>query len=311
VLDRIAAVTLPYRVPLLIDLAREAESAGLWGVGLSDSPILYGDCYAAIPQVLGATQTIRVATNVSNPVSRHWSVHAASARTLDEVHPGRFVLGLAAGDGAVHSVGLRPATHAELEAAVGHIRINRPTSVPIHLAASGPRMAELAGRCGDAVIVATGSDATALRSLGDRARTAADADIDVWGLVYLDVIDDERRLADAQQRALPIAMSMSHFCLGATFECKNVPTDMQQVIRAGMAHYDFMHHAGAGVNPNVALFEHEPEVRDYLRNRFCIVGDREHCRARLRSMLDDGSLAGLWIALSSHDPVGVIARLAG
>ena len=99
-LHRLGVVTLPYEVPLLVDIAREAERGGLARVGMADSPILYGEIYPSITAVLSATSRIQVGPNVTNPVSRHWTVHAASARTIDAMYPGRFYLGLAAGDGA-------------------------------------------------------------------------------------------------------------------------------------------------------------------------------------------------------------------
>jgi alkanesulfonate monooxygenase SsuD/methylene tetrahydromethanopterin reductase-like flavin-dependent oxidoreductase (luciferase family) len=309
-LDRLGVVTLPYAVPQLVDIARGAERCGYSRVGMADSPILYGEIYPSITMVLSATSRIQIGPNVTNPVSRHWTVHAASARTIDAVYPGRFFLGLAAGDGAVHTVGLRPASRDQLAAAAQSIRENVPESVEIHMASSGPKSAETAGSVGDVAIVATGSDTTALSNLAVRARASAGGNLPVWGLVYVDVVPPTSSVKDALQRALPIAMSMSRFSLAQTFDEKNVPNRYQATFRKAMSAYDFMHHASDDVNPNVLLIEEDPEVRDYICQRFCIVGDAAHCLERLSGMIDESGIDGVWMAMGSSDPVGNLERLA-
>src|SRR5271156_3173412 len=119
---RFGCVTTIRSVQEAVRIAGRVERAGAWGLGFVDTaPKLFHDAYVALTASLLSTQSLRVGPLVTNPVSRHWSVHAASARTLEELAPGRFFLGLSTGDGAVHSVGLHPARWADLEASVASI----------------------------------------------------------------------------------------------------------------------------------------------------------------------------------------------
>jgi alkanesulfonate monooxygenase SsuD/methylene tetrahydromethanopterin reductase-like flavin-dependent oxidoreductase (luciferase family) len=306
-LDRIAPVTVVTDMGTMFELAQAVERCGLWGVGVCDSPVLYGECYPAIAAMLQATSRIRVGTNVTNPTTRHWTVHASSARTMEELAPGRFFLGIASGDGAVHSLGLPPATRAELAAAVTSIKAHSPAEV--HVAASGPLMADTAGAVADAAIIGTGADLVALRTLGDRVR-ASGRDVDVWGLVYLDVVAEGRDVREARRRGLAMGMAQARFSLSSSFRDKNVPEEHQQRIREVMERYDFMHHASFDGNPNVDLFEDAEEVREYLTDRFCVVGTAAACATRLTEMIEVARLAGVWVAVAPATAATVVQRLA-
>lgn len=302
-----APVTVVTDMATMFGLARTVEECGLWGVGVCDSPVLYGECYPAIAAMLQATPRIRVGTNVTNPTTRHWTVHASSARTMEELAPGRFFLGIASGDGAVHSLGLPPATRAALADAVTAIKAASPADV--HVAASGPLMAETAGAVGDAAIVGTGTDLVALRTLGDRVR-AGGRDVAVWGLVYLDVVEDGADVVEARRRGMAMGMAQARFSLSASFRDKNVPHEHQQRIRDVMVRYDFTHHASFDGNPNVDLFEGAEDVRDYLADRFCVVGPAADCAKRLTEMIEVCDLAGVWVAVAPSTAATVVQRLA-
>lgn len=161
---------------------------------------------------LASTRSIRVGPNATNPVSRHWTTHAAAARTLEELFPGRSYLAIAAGDGAVHSVGLRPAKAAELEAAVTSIVAAAPPGIDLQVALGGPRMAETAGRVAKSVVFGTGTDPVAIRSLaarvGDGRRQAgSDEPFEVWALVLLNIVEHEDEVAAARAAFAPIAIA--------------------------------------------------------------------------------------------------------
>lgn len=311
IINRLAPVTVARSMADMAGIARAADDLGYWGVGVSDSPLLYHESYPAIAWLLGQTDRTRMGPNVTNPVSRHWTVHASTARTLEDIAPGRYFLGLAAGDGAVHSIGRSPATREELREFVEHFRAAAPSSVPVYLASSGPRMAELGGEIADGLILSMGADAVALRSLGNRGRARTDGPFETWGLVYVEAVADPTRVEERLNAAAPVAMAMSRFSLSATFESKNVPSDLQPRIRERFAAYQFSHHAEfQSENPNAHLFDTDPEVFDYLLRRFCVVGAPEECLERLGALLSDGELDGLWIVLGADDPVSTLQLLA-
>ena len=96
------------------EIAAAAEHAGVSDIGVVDSPLVSRDLYVSCVACLLETTELRVQTAVTNPVTRHPSVSAASALSLCELAPGRVTIGIATGDSALWGVGLKPAKIAEL-----------------------------------------------------------------------------------------------------------------------------------------------------------------------------------------------------
>src|SRR5256712_7213311 len=109
-----------------------------------------------------ATEGIMLGPWLANPVIRPPTVTASSIATIDELAPGRVLLGWGVGDTAVRLAGLEPARVAELEAstrlmrslldgkevevgAARPARLPHHRPVPIWIAAGGPRTPPLAG----------------------------------------------------------------------------------------------------------------------------------------------------------------------
>ncbi|MEV8544762.1 LLM class flavin-dependent oxidoreductase [Streptomyces sp. NPDC051572] len=105
---------------------------------------------------------------------RHPSVVASAARSVAELAPGRFTFGLGVGSSSFAPIGLRQTGSAQLCEGLGMLlallhgrerdfegkvrsRLRDPhPSVPLHLAASGPRNLCLAGEIADGVILLSG-----------------------------------------------------------------------------------------------------------------------------------------------------------
>jgi 5,10-methylenetetrahydromethanopterin reductase len=163
-----------------VAFARRVEAAGFGGLWVADSQDLFRDCFVSMTAVALATTTMALGTGVTNPVLRHPSVLAGAAASLDELVPGRLTLGLGSGETAVQTAGRRPATIAEMEAALRACRdqLRGPwggpaRAVPLALAATGPRALALAGRLADVAYLKIGSDHRLLRWAGERIAEAA------------------------------------------------------------------------------------------------------------------------------------------
>jgi 5,10-methylenetetrahydromethanopterin reductase len=157
-------------LPEIADFAVLAENLGFDTISVTDSPMLWRDTFCALAVIALRTERVTLSTAVTNPVNRTAPVLASASRTIAELAPGRFRLGLATGDSAVLLAGKRPATIAQLREAVRVIRdllagkpayesapnttLHDPPDhfVPVFVAADGPKMMATAAEIGDGVI---------------------------------------------------------------------------------------------------------------------------------------------------------------
>lgn len=172
------------RVGETASVAREAEQAGFFGVLLTDSQCLFPDAFIELSVVAGATEQLHIGTCASNVVTRHQTVVASQAATLQSESCGRMHLGLARGDSSVTKIGLRPLTPTEFGQALTNVRdltAGRPVEsagtpaavewldpqaepVPVLGVASGPRSIRAAALHADGLILQLGSDPEAVRT---------------------------------------------------------------------------------------------------------------------------------------------------
>src|ERR1051325_10090329 len=89
--------------------ARRAEEDGWDGLGLVDSQNLAGDPYAGLTLAATVTTTLKLATAVTNPMTRRPAVTAAAIAGVQAESDGRAVLGIGRGDSALAHIGLAPA----------------------------------------------------------------------------------------------------------------------------------------------------------------------------------------------------------
>ncbi len=153
---------------------RRAEQLG-WDAALQpDSQLRRRDTYVLLAAAARATERIVLGTLLANPMNRHATVTASSIATIDELAPGRVLLGWGVGDTAVRLAGLRPARVKELEAttrlmrtlldggevdvgAARPARLPNHRPVPIWIAAGGPRTLRMAGGVADGVFIRVGT----------------------------------------------------------------------------------------------------------------------------------------------------------
>ena len=202
-----------------------AERLG-WDAALQpDSQLRRRDTYVLLAAAARATRRITLGTLLANPINRHPTVTASSIATIDELAPGRVLLGWGVGDTAVRLAGLRPARVKELESATRLMRAlldgeavevgaERPARlpharpVPIWIAAGGPRTLRMAGGVADGVFIRVGTHRDNIAAAVEAIRAgAAEAGRDPAavriGTVFHTV------LVDDAARALTMAKSMA------------------------------------------------------------------------------------------------------
>lgn len=206
------------------DFARQAEARGWDGLNVVDSQNLSGDPYVCLALGATATETLGVATSVTNPVTRHPAATASSALSVQRVSRGRMVLGIGRGDSALAHLGRAPARlgwfedylvnlqaylrgeevpfentgipddAAPLAAKLGlahgpatsSIRwIGDGPKVPVEVAATGPKVIGIAARQADRVLLAVGAEPKRVAwGIETARRAAADAGRDPESLRF-------------------------------------------------------------------------------------------------------------------------------
>jgi 5,10-methylenetetrahydromethanopterin reductase len=297
----------------LVDLVVYAEELGFDGAWVADSQIVFRDGYAAIALAAARTTRIKLATGVTNPVTRHPSVLAGAFATLDELSGGRMIIGIGVGESSVHTVGLRPARLKRLEEVAVALRQltrgeeadfdGRPIhipwarrNVPLFIAASGPKSLQLAGRIADGVLFQVGALPSSVRyamrnveigrDLGSRGRgesrllcrlACSVAEDGVW--------------ARAQVRGYVAAAAGTTF---ASVPHEELPDDLAEDLRLMKERYDYYEHASIAAG-------HADLVTDRIVDGISISGTPEEVVPRFRELIDLG-IDGFVIPITGTDP---------
>ncbi len=195
---------------------RRAETLGWDAAFQPDSQLRRRDTYVLLAAAARATERIALGPLLANPVNRHPSVTASSIATIDELAPGRTLLGWGVGDTAVRLAGLRPARVKELDASTRLMRklldgesvdvgAERPARLPHHrpvpiwIAAGGPRTLRMAGGVADGVFIRVGTHQANLISAVDAIRAGAaeagrnPASVRLGAVFHTVLVDDPAR----------------------------------------------------------------------------------------------------------------------
>src|SRR5688500_6681525 len=155
-----------------IALAKLAEQHGFSHVWTFDSHLLWQEPYVIHSQILAETRRVIVGPFVTNPATRDWTVTASLFATLNDMYGNRTICGIGRGDSAVRVPGGKPSTLDRLGEAMRVVKelaegrevdmdgtrvripwIRNGSSLPMWMAAYGPRALELAGRQADGFIL--------------------------------------------------------------------------------------------------------------------------------------------------------------
>lgn len=287
---------------VMTEFAVAAERAGFDLLWVPDSQLIWRDMWATLGAMATGTDEIVLGANVTNPVTRHFSVTAGAAATLVEAAPDRFVLGIGVGDSSVRIMGRRPSRISELEAYVedtrnllrgGSLRgrggkeyrlIDPPAGpVPIYVSATGPKMLQAAGEIGDGVIFVGGLDEEALAyareniSVGARRSGRAGIDLDVAVGCFCHVGPDVE-YGKLLMRPYAAVFALRHPELMGEFDIE--PPGEEQ----SLGFYPDLGHA-RDWDAAIEQTEWLPDpVLDMFCDRYCIIGDGPGVLARVQEL---------------------------
>jgi 5,10-methylenetetrahydromethanopterin reductase len=169
-----------------------ADQLGFHTMWMPDSHLLWREAYVLLGAIASQTKRIRLATAVTNPMTRHLTVTASAFSTLDELSGGRATLGISVGDSALKTMGLQISTVDNFESSLKMIQAllkgetvpvpggdtatishAKNRKVPIYVASTGPRMLNLAGRLADGVVLMNGVAPDLLKAAIDKVHEGA------------------------------------------------------------------------------------------------------------------------------------------
>jgi 5,10-methylenetetrahydromethanopterin reductase len=310
-------------VSAVVRQARLAEELGYETVWITDSHLVCRELWVTLAACALGTTRVKLGPGVTVPHTRHWSVAASAIATLEEMAPGRIVLGIGTGGSSAETMGVsvqRAARIATLETMTTSIRrllaggtarldsgaesrlawLDGARRIPIFVAGSGPRMLEAAGRLGDGAIMYTGTDPAILRAglacvargAAQQGRPLADLPVLLWTPTAVDpdrarARDHVRgRVASAMRHPLPIALA---------------PEDEAAVRRLRQA-YDSYQHA-------TAASRHRELVPDRFVDMMALAGAPDEVREQVRRVMSVPEIARI-ILLPQNPGQGFIEREA-
>jgi 5,10-methylenetetrahydromethanopterin reductase len=299
------------------ELAARAEAAGWDGIAFTDSQNLTGDVFAGLALAAKATTRLGLATGVTNPVTRHPAAAASAIATVHALSGGRAVLGVGRGDSALFQIGLEPAPLPVFEDFLGKVasylrggavdidgfesRLRwlgelRLPPVPIDVAATGPRVIELAARIADRITFALGASPERLRWGIDKARAArraAGGDPDSLEFGAYANVAPHPEIAVARELVRGGVGTFAHFSGMRGSSDEGTKPEDRAVFEGIHARYDRANHTLARARHAAAL------DADFI-DRFAVIGPTQKCVARLQELVDAG-ISKLVLTSASFD----------
>ena len=284
------------------ETAKRAEDTGFDGMLVVDSQNLTTDPFINLALAAQATTTLGLGTGVTNPVTRHPAATASAIASVQLLSNGRAVLGIGRGDSALFRIGQEPASRRVLEryivrlqsylrgkaavledgfeSTIAWIAASNMPKVPLDVAATGPRVVELAARHADQITFAMGVDPVRISAAVSevrRLRLAAGLDpeaIDIGAYVNVVAHPDT---ATATALARGGVATLAHFSSMTGSATPGTSAQDARVVEALHANYDRAHHT-----LNAAT--HTTVLDNAFVQRFAALGPVDHCIERLQAV---------------------------
>ena len=232
---------------------------------------------------------------------------AAAAASVEELAPGRMILGIGSGDSAVKTLGLKPTNLARMREQIGLLRTlleggaadfdgrslgvkaaQRP--VPIYLAATGPKMQALAGELADGVIVVSGLAPDLVRAtlarIGEGAARADREveDLDICFGTFAHVTSDR---GEAARIVKPYVVAMAQTGGQALLHDLGIHIDPPEVV--GGIYPDMSHAEDWDAAADAAAEWVTDEQALLFADAFCLIGAPDELADRLQAAADAGA----------------------
>jgi 5,10-methylenetetrahydromethanopterin reductase len=306
-------------------LARAMEDSDWDGLAVGEAHGLLPDPYVALALAASATTTLKVGTAVAVPL-RHPLLAADAMATLQGIAAGRASFSIGRGDGAmkvlqrsampvrrfdaymVQLQGFLRGDEVEMDGAVASMArlatidpCLETTKPPVNVAATGPRVIEVAARRADGVSFAVGADPQRLRQSIEVAHEACRAyerdpqTLTLGCYVQVAVCDDDADRARARDVIRGLIITHSRFSGFEGSALPEVAGEDERVIQRSLDAMEGVLRSSGGGTVRTAggargeLEFYPPDaVDDAFIDRFGIVGSAGYCAQRLQEIVDLG-----------------------
>ena len=304
-----------------VDWIARADAHGFSGVWVADSQSVFRDAYMALTLFAGRTKNMKLATGVTNAVTRHPAVIADSFATLDELSGGRAVLGIGVGDSAVYTLGQKPSRLKRLEEFIGVLRTLMagdtahfdgqdikvswpPRQVPIVIACTGPKSLQLAGRVADGVLFQVGADPALVRyarkniEIGAKKGDRDPATIKLYQRLACGVAEDREQVRAEVRGYASVAA-------GTVFSAvpkEDIPEDLWLELKHMKQQYDYHQHGN--------MMSRQAElVTDRILDAIAIAGTPDDVVPRFKELMALG-VDNFVLPIATKEPDAIITMLA-
>jgi alkanesulfonate monooxygenase SsuD/methylene tetrahydromethanopterin reductase-like flavin-dependent oxidoreductase (luciferase family) len=304
-----------------VRLAQLADALGYRRFWVGDSHMIWREAYALLGAIAATTRNLEIGPGVTHPEVRHLTVTASALATLNELAPGRALLGFGIGATGPGNIGMKPVSVEELETALknlkqlmtgGAIQINgrevrcvfaSPPRIPIYVGTRAPRVMKIVAALADGIIY-TGElstlpslVATMKHCCAEAGRPAAEVSV-VYRIPCC--IAEKSTEAREEVKGKIARAAMTH--LGRLHRMGQL-TDAEdrQAVERLWDHYDTYHHMGP---------EHAHLVRDEWVDRFAVAGTPSEVRNKVRAILksDIGELTIIPFGASKESVIKTFAE---
>lgn len=279
-----------------VRLAQQAERLGYQRFWVGDSHMIWREVYALLGAIAATTSELEIGPGVTHPLVRHITVTASAVTTLNELAPGRCLLGIGVGATGPENIGMKPVAIEEfgetlraLEKLLAGESIDMngrqvqcvfasAPRIPIYLGTRAPKVMRLAASLADGIIY-TGEVSSLAPTIATLKQCCAEAGraADEVKVVYRIpcCVSENSSEAREEVRGKIARAAMTH--LGRLHRMGKLDDEAdRKAVERLWQHYDTYHHMGA---------EHSYLVRDEWVDRFAVAGTPDEVRQQVRNLL--------------------------
>jgi 5,10-methylenetetrahydromethanopterin reductase len=304
-----------------VRLAQQAEALGFRRFWVGDSHMIWRELHALLGAIAATTRRLEIAPGVTHPQVRHLTVTASALATLNELAPGRVLLGFGVGATGPGNIGMKPISIDELDEALKNLKqllagdaiqmnghkvqcvFAAAAKMPIYVGTRAPKVMKIVAALGDGIIY-TGEVSTLAAIIATLRRCCVEAGrpADEVKAVYRIPCCIAANATEAREevKGKIARAAMAH--LGRLHRMgKLTDEEDRKAVERLWQHYDTYHHMGP---------EHSHLVRDEWVDRFAVAGSPEEVREKVRSILqsDIGELTIIPFGKSKESVIKMFAE---